>query len=309
MAVLYLSLPERGVVWRAALAQALPDLPFWEGHDAVEDAEKVRFVVCWMPPDDLFARYPNIELLISVGAGADQFDQSQIPGHVRIARMITPGIAEMMRDYVTFGVLALHRDLPRLIAQQSSQTWRTGHFAMARHKRVGVMGLGQLGCAALDALAPLGFQLSGWARSPRELEGVDTFAGADGLAAFLAPLDILVCLLPLTPHTHGILNKDLFAQMKPGARLLQCGRGAHLDQDDLIEALDRGTLSAAMLDVTAPEPLPEGHPLWAHPKVIITPHIATETDFAEGAACVLRILKAFDAGVPFAEEVDRRRGY
>jgi glyoxylate/hydroxypyruvate reductase A len=166
-----------------------------------------------------------------------------------------------------------------------------------------------LGCAALDALAPLGFQLSGWARSPRDLEGVDTFAGRESLAAFLAPIDILVCLLPLTPQTLGILNKDLFAQMKPGARLLQCGRGAHLNQDDLIDALDRGTLSAAMLDVTSPEPLPKAHPLWAHPKVIITPHIATETDFAEGADCVLRILKAFDAGVPFAEEVDRTRGY
>lgn len=309
MALLYLSMPERGAVWSEVLAASLPDLPFWRGHDAVEDPKMVRFVACWTPPGDLFDRYPNIELLISVGAGADQFDPKAIPPHVRIARMITPGIAQMMAGYVTLGVLALHRDIPRYAAQQAQGAWEPRVAPLARNVRVGIMGLGQLGQAALAALAPFGYQLSGWSRGAKALDGVASYARKDGLTAFLGAQDIVVCLLPLTTETQGILNAAHFAQMKPGARLLHVGRGQHLVQDDLIAALDNGLLSAAMLDVTSPEPLPPEHPLWAHPKVFITPHIATETDAQEGGDCVVRILTAFETGQPFAEEVDRSLGY
>lgn len=171
------------------------------------------------------------------------------------------------------------------------------------------MGLGQLGQAALGVLAPFGFQLSGWSRSPRDLPGVQTFAGVQALPAFLAELDILVCLLPLTSETQGILSTDLLNALKPGASLLHCGRGGHLDQNALIDALDRGQLSAAHLDVTNPEPLPAEHPLWHHPKVLITPHIATRTGFEDGAECCLRILTAFESGQPIPEEIDRSAGY
>lgn len=309
MALLYLSSPARGAIWRDVLGQAFPDLPFWAGDSAVQDPTQVKYVVCWTPPEGLFERYPNIELLISVGAGADQFDQTTLPPQVRVARMITPGISEMMRDYVTLGVMALHRDLPLYIDQQRRAAWQIGEFTLARQRRVGVLGLGQLGQASLAALRPFGFQLSGWARSPKEIEGVTCFAGQTRLSEFLGQLDIAVCLLPLTAQTHGILNAAFFAQLPKGARLLHCGRGAHLDQDALMDALDTGQLSAAMLDVTDPEPLPPDHALWSHPKVLITPHIATETDHEEGAACCLRILQAHRAGTPIAEEVDLSRGY
>lgn len=309
MGLLYLSRPNRGAVWRKSLATAMPDLAFWEGHDAVPDAAAVRYVACWIPPDDLFERYPNIEVLISIGAGADQFDQSAVPGHVRIARMITPGITEMMRDYVNLGVMALHRNLPLFVDQQKRRVWQSADYPLARRRHVGIMGLGQLGCAALAALAPFGFQLSGWSRSARHIDGVTCHAGPAALPGFLHNLDILVCLLPLTPETKGILNADLFAQLPQGARLLHCGRGAHLDQSALCHALDSGQLSAAMLDVTNPEPLPEHSSLWSHPKVLITPHIATETDFEEGAACCARILTAHQSGRPIAEEINRQNGY
>lgn len=309
MGLLFLSEPARAAVWRPALAKALPDLPFWDGDAEVPDPMAVRYVACWIPPKDLFTRYPNIELVISVGAGADQFDQSTLPPTVRIARMITPGISEMMRDYVTLGVMALHRELPLYVDQQKRRIWQAGQAPLARNRRVGVMGLGQLGQSALRALVPFGFHLSGWARTSRDLPGMRCFAGQSALPAFLAELDILVCLLPLTPETKGVLNKALFDQLPRGARLLQCGRGGHLVMQDLLDALDSGQLSAAMLDVTDPEPLPEDHPLWAHPRVLLTPHIATETDFEEGAACCARILGAFRDGRPFDEEVDRHRGY
>jgi glyoxylate/hydroxypyruvate reductase A len=141
------------------------------------------------------------------------------------------------------------------------------------------------------------------------LPNVQCFAGRDSLPQFLHKLDILVCLLPLTKETFGILNAELFGQMKPGAKLLHCGRGAHLNHEDLLTALDSSHLGGAMLDVTQPEPLPKGDPLWSHPKVILTPHIATETDAEEGASCAIRIIRAFEARQSFAEEVDRSRGY
>lgn len=307
MGLLYLSQPNRGQVWRRVLAEAMPDLPFWEG--TAEAPEDVRYVACWIPPEDLFERYPNIEVLISIGAGADQFDQSRVPDHVRIARMITPGISDMMRDYVTLGVMALHRNLPLFIDQQKRQVWQSSDYPLARRRRVGVMGLGQLGQAALAALSPFGFQCAGWARSPHQIDGVTCFAGTAALPDFLSNLDIVVCLLPLTPETQGILNADLFARLPKGARLLHCGRGAHLDQDALCAALDRGHLTAAMLDVTNPEPLPSDHRLWSHPKLLITPHIATQTDFEEGADCCARILKAHQSGLTSPEFVDRQTGY
>ena len=307
MGLLYLSTQERGAVWRRALANAMPDLPFWTSDDAVLD--EVRYVACWTPPDDLFARYPNTELLISVGAGADQFDLSRVPEHVRVARMITPGIASMMRDYVTLGVLALHRDLPRYAAQQRQSIWQSSPVQLAHNVKVGVMGLGQLGTTALRALVPFGYVLSGWSRSPREIDGVNTFTGSDGLDAFLASQDIVICLLPLTPDTQGLMDARFFSKMKRGAKLLNAGRGSHLVQEDLINALNNGQIGAAMLDVTTPEPLPKDHPLWSHPRVIITPHTATDTDAEEGASCLIRILSAFRAGERFAEEVNRGRGY
>ena len=307
MGLLYLSTPERGAVWKRALADSMPDLPFWTPDDAVP--HEVQYVACWTPPDGLFARYPNTKLLISVGAGADQFDLSRVPTHVRVARMITPGIASMMRDYVTLGVLALHRDLPRYAAQQRQGRWHSAPVQLAHNVRVGVMGLGQLGTVALRALMPFGYALSGWSRSPRKIDGVTTFAGSDGLDAFLAAQDIVVCLLPLTTDTQGLMDARFFSKMKRGAKLLNAGRGAQLVQDDLVAALDDGRIGAAMLDVTTQEPLPKDHPLWCHPGVIITPHTATDTDAEEGAACVIRVLSAFRANDSFAEEVHRGRGY
>lgn len=309
MGLLYLSSPERGVIWKPLLSAALPNVPFWDGLDEVPDPNAVRFVACWIAPDDLFERFPNIELLISVGAGVDQFDFEALPDHVQVVRMITPGIREMVQEYVALGVLALHRDVPLYVQQQRQSLWRASRVHLARRRRVGVMGLGQLGVAALNALQPFGFQLSGWSRSGKDITGVTTFAGPKELPAFLAKSDIIVCLLPLTPETDGILNGDLFAQLPKGASLVHCGRGEHLDSDAFLAALQSGQVSSAMLDVTAPEPLPDTHPFWSHPNIMLTPHVASETDFEEGAEFCAQILQAHLRKTAIPGLVSKKQGY
>ena len=304
MAVLFLSTPERAQVFRAAFAEALPDVAFHIGQ--APDPEAVRWLVAWTAPPDLAQTYPNLRLIFSIGAGVDQFDQGAIPAHVGIVRMLEPGIAAQMGEYAVMAVLALHRDLPAYLAQQSQGAWRARATLPAARRRVGVMGLGQLGRKVIERLRPFGFDLAGYSRSAKRIPDVDCFTD---LPAFLARTDILVCLMPLTPETTGLLNARLFAQLPPGARLAHLGRGPQLVGADLLAALESGRMAAAILDVTDPEPLPDDHPLWRHPGVIVTPHIASQTDAAEGAAHVIAGVRADLAGRAPPGLVDRARGY
>lgn len=304
MAVLFLSTPARGAVFARAFAAALPEVPFWQGE--AEDPEAVRWIVAWTLPERVAERFPNLRLVFSVGAGVDQLDLAALPPGVGVARMQEPGLAEQMREYATLGVLALHRDLPLYLERQRAGLWRPAANVPAARRRVGVMGLGMLGGATLEALRPFGFPLRGWSRSPRTIPGVETFTDRD---AFLSGCDILVCLLPLTPETEGVLDADLFARLPEGARLLHAGRGRQLDAEALLAALDGGRLAAAMLDVTDPEPLPEAHPLWRHPRTIVTPHVACQTRAEEAAVHVIAGIAADRAGAPPPGLVDRGRGY
>lgn len=304
MAILYLSTAERGAVFRAHLAQALPGVAFHEGQ--APDPGAVEVAIAWTCPPDLFARHPNLRLLISVGAGVDQMDLTRFPPSVQVVRMLEPGLPEQMAEYVTLAVLALHRDLPAYLQQARQGVWRAGRNRHAAGRRVGVMGMGQLGAAVLAALAPFGFPLAGYSRSGVAPAGVEGFAE---LGPFLARTDLLICLLPLTATTRGMLNASLFAGLPLGAALVQVGRGAQLVAEDLIAALDSGRLSGAMLDVTEPEPLPADHALWRHPRVILTPHIACQTRAEDGARHVVQVVQAWKAGTAIPGLVDRARGY
>lgn len=308
MRFLYKANPVRGAEWGRHFAALAPDIPFslWPGDG---DPKDVRWLATWVPPDDIAGTFPNLELVFSVGAGVDQFDFSKIPPHVPLVRMLEPNIAESMVEYVCLAVLALHRDLPLLLAQQRREVWKEFQITTAARRRVGVLGLGQLGQAALERLKAFGFPLAGWNRSPRAIDGVEVFAGAGALPAFLARTDILVCLLPLTDETRGILDARLFAQLPDGAMLVNVGRGGHLVQEALIAALDSGKLAAAMLDVTDPEPLPAGHPLWRHEKVILTPHVASMTHPETAVRFVLDTIARHKRGEPLPGLVDRSRGY
>lgn len=308
MTFLYKADPGRGAQWQRLFAEKAPDLPFRIWPD-VGDPAAVRYFAVWTPPEDLTDRFPNIEILFSVGAGIDQIDLSRVPLALPVVRMVEPGIIDSMVEYATLATLALHRDLPAYIDQQRNRTWRALTVRPAGAQRVGVMGLGILGQAVLRQLKSLRFDCAGWSRSPRDLDGIRCFAGAEALPDFLARTDILICLLPLTEDTRGMLNRDLFARLPAGAALINTGRGGHLVDADLLAALDAGQLSAAVLDVASVEPLPSDHPFWQHPRILLTPHVASMTQPETAVSIVLENIRRHAQGEPLVGLVDRARGY
>jgi glyoxylate/hydroxypyruvate reductase A len=299
---------QRGAVWAEQFARQLPQLPFLTWPE-IGDPTRVRFLAAWEPPPGLGEALPNLEVLFSVGAGVDQFDFSVLPPQVEVVRMVEPGLTACMCEYVSWAVLSLHRQMPLYLRQQRSSQWKEHAVRPASTRRVGVMGMGQLGRAALAQLRALGFDCAGWNRSRREEPGVRCYAGETELNAFLARTDILVCLLPLTPQTHGILGGRVFDRLPAGAALVNAARGGHLVQADLLAALERGQLAAAILDVCEPEPLPQGHPFWDHPSIWLTPHVASATQAETAAEALLDNLRRYEAGLPLEGLVDRLRGY
>jgi glyoxylate/hydroxypyruvate reductase A len=308
MAFVYKSDPKRAAIWARLFAQHRPGLPFriWP---EVGDPNEVRFLAAWLPPENLAATFPNLEVLFSVGAGVDQLNLARIPHNVRLVRMIEPALVATMAEYVSFSVLALHRDMPAYLAQQRAGTWREHRVRAPGSSRVGVMGMGMLGSAALAQLHALGFDCAGWNRTPRELAGVRCYTGEGGLEAFLARTDILVCLLPLTDSTRGILDRSVFDALPEGAAVINAGRGGHLVESDLLAALDRGQLRAAILDVCEAEPPPPDHPFWGHPRIWLTPHIASTTQPESAVEAVLANLARHERGEAMDGLVDPRRGY
>lgn len=303
MAVLLLSTPERGEVWPCVFAEA--GEPIVVGEAAVTDPASIAHIACWVPPRDL-SPYTGLKTVISVGAGVDHLPP--LPAGVALSRTIAPGIEAMVRDWVVMAALMAHRDMPAYIAQGREGLWKPHKVVAARDRTVGILGLGRIGQLAAAKLQALGFRVRGWSLSGRPVAGVETFAAAQ-LDAFLGGTDILLCLLPLTEATRGILGEAVFAKLPRGARLVHAGRGGHLDMAALARALDAGQLASAILDVTDPEPLPTAHPLWRDPRVIITPHVAAQTDAREGALHALAVVRAVRAGLPIPGLVARERGY
>lgn len=302
MALLFHSTAARLPVWQALFAQAAE--PFIAGEQAVGDPAEVTAIACWTPPADL-SRYANLRLVLSVGAGVDHLPP--MPPGVALVRTLAPGIEAMVRDWVVMATLMLHRDMPVYLDQGRAEIWRTHPVRLTSDRRVGIMGMGRIGTLVARSLSALGFDVAGLSRAGGTAE-VPLFA-AEERDAFLARSDLLVCLLPLTPETRGILNADTLAKLPTGAGLIHAGRGAHLDTEALRDSLGRGRLAAAMLDVTDPEPLPAGHWLWHDPRVVLTPHIAAQTDAAEGARHALAVMRALREGTPIPGLVDQARGY
>jgi len=245
-----------------------------------------------------------------MGAGVDRLLlDAELPGHIPLVRMADPGLAVLMKEYVLLRVLHYHRDMPTYEQQQREGHWRQLAPLETRERCVGVMGVGQIGATCAGALAELGFEVRGWARSARDVPGVSVFAGHGRLREFLSGVEILICLLPLTAETRGILNADIFAQLARGAWLINLARGAHLVEADLLRALDSGQLSGATLDVFATEPLPREHPFWLDPRITITPHTAALTRPETAVPRLALNIARERAGQPLLDVVDRSAGY
>lgn len=309
MSVLYRSDAARALAWSRFFATHAPEIEFRTWPDDIGDLNDVEYLVSWHADAGFLASLPNLKVLFASGAGIDHIDFNAVPEHVTVVRMVEPGIVNGMVEYVTMSVLALHRNLLDYIDSQSRAEWRPIPVAPASTRTVGVMGLGVLGQAVLERLGIFGFRRVGWNRSRKALDGVECFAGDESLPRFLAQCDLLVCLLPLTEATRGILDERLMSLLPRGAALINVARGPHLDHDALLSALNSGHLSRAILDVTDPEPLPPDHALWRHPRVLITPHIASMTQPDTAAPVLLANLRRHIAGEPLHDVVDRQRGY
>lgn len=272
--------------------------------------DAIDAAVCWCPPAGLMARMPNLALIQSVGAGIDHLTADAALPDVPVCRIVDTDMASGMAAYVTWAVIHGQRHMGRYLASAAAGRWEEAPIQPPRVHRVGIAGLGTLGLVCARALMALGYNVRGWSRSPREVpEGLDCFHGQAQQAEFLAGCDTLVCLLPLTDETTGILNRELFAQLPRGAHLINVGRGAHLVEADLIPALDAGHLGAATLDAFVQEPLPPEHPFWRDPRILVTPHIATRTPPAVIARQTRLNLERIRAGQAAQVAVDLRRGY
>lgn len=308
MDFLYKGDVERGHRWAALFRQQAPELNFHVWPD-IGNAQDVRYLAAWIPPEDILGQFPNLKVLFSVGAGIDQFDLSIIPSHIPVVRMIEPGLEAGMVQYVCQAALSLHRDMHKYRIQQKQKSWLQHAIMPASRRRIGVMGMGVLGKASLSWLQKLGFDCAGWSRSEHKMDGIASYYGMDQLDAFLVRTDILICLLPLTDSTRHILDADLLSQLPRGSMLVNVGRGQHLVESALLAALDSGHIEHAILDVLEQEPPPSEHPFWEHPGVTLTPHMASMTQPDSAVQVVIENVRRHQAGEPLHGLVDRRIGY
>jgi glyoxylate/hydroxypyruvate reductase A len=295
--------------WERIFRKAAPDVALV--HDQpTRDLSGIRYCMTWKPLAGVYARMPDLKALFVLGAGVERFlADTAIPPQVEIVKMAEPGLTQAMEHYVLWQVVELHRGFRELATAQREARWIDQGYPAPWDRKVGVMGLGTLGEAVARRLKSFGFETRGWSRSAKTIEGVTVYSGTDRIAAFLEGLEILVCLLPLTAETQGILNADLFRHLAPGAGLINVGRGAQLNEADLLAALDSGQLGRASLDVFHTEPLPETHPFWRHPRIFMTPHLASDVDPESAAVAIKRQIDRYEAGQGLEHVADRSRGY
>lgn len=282
------------------------------GVAALGDGAEVDIALCWEPPAGLWHLMPNVRLVQSLAAGVDHIlGDSSFPSQLPLARIRDPHMASAMAAYVAWAVTSEHRQVDGYLHNQALAVWGTPVVTPATQYKVGIAGMGTLGSHCAKVLAAIGYNVRGWSRNPSSdpVNGCSYYAGEAGRAPFLAGLHALVCLLPLTEQTRGFMNRDCFARMSPGAHIVNVGRGAHLVESDLLRALDEGQLGKATLDAFVTEPLPPSDPLWRHPKVRITPHIATRTAAPVIAAQTAMHWRQVAAGRSPDHAVDVSQGY
>ncbi|MEK9723497.1 MAG: glyoxylate/hydroxypyruvate reductase A [Rhodospirillaceae bacterium] len=312
MKLVFLSKEDRADDWKAELRKQLPDLEFlvWPGDMAGVEIASIDYTLAWKPPAGVLKSLTGLKYIQSLGAGVDGLlVDPELPTHIPISRLVDRSLTQGMTQFVVYNVLHYHRGFGAYAERQREGLWKGHRQIDPRTRRVGIMGLGELGTDAAEKLLPFEFDLAAWSRSPKSMPGVISFHGADGLDAFLARTEILVCLLPLTDATRGIVNAANLAKLPQGAVVINCGRGGHVVDDDLLAALDGGHIAGACLDVFNTEPLPAGHPYWTHPKVRITPHVASLTAASSAAEYVAENICRVECGELPLNVVDLASGY
>jgi glyoxylate/hydroxypyruvate reductase len=310
MAILLSTKANAMEAWREALLAEDASLDIRLFPDAGDPAE-IEAAVCWTQHDMAeLRRYPNLKLIVSMGAGVDHLLRPPgPPPGIPVARLKDERLTSGMTEWVLLNVLRFHRQDLEYRAQQAARIWDELPAPDTAKRRIGLLGLGQLGNASAQALRGLGFPVMGWTRTPREVAGVQAFSGTNGLQDMLGQTDILICLLPLTPETRGVINARSLSWLPRGAFVINAARGGHLVAEDLLAALDSGHVAAAALDVFEPEPLPGEHPFWTHPKVLVWPHASAITIPSSAAPQVVENLRRAREGRPLINLVDFTAGY
>jgi len=299
--------PEVAARWSDALAARLPEARVSPWDAGCEHAD---FAVAWNPPDAFFARTRVGAALFSAGAGVDRLLQRPgLPRDLPVVRVEDAGMGAQMAEYCCHEVLRVFRQAPQYESQQRERIWRELEPRSREAFEVGIFGLGVLGEQVARALGCLGFPVVGYSRSPRGVEGVDCLSGPAALQEFLGRCRALILLAPLTPQTDSLFDAARLAMLPEGAWLINVARGALVVDEDLLQALDRGHLAGATLDVFRTEPLPAEHPFWGHPKIRITPHVSAVTLIEETAAQIAGKIRRMNRGEPITGVIDRSRGY
>lgn len=312
MAVAMLNTLEHRDDWADAVRALAPELDIrvWPELGALEDI--THAIVCH-PPEGVLAKLPNLKAMHSLWAGIDHVTKDKaMPWSVPLIRMVDHSLSQGMKDYVTGHVYRYHLQMPAFEALQATRTWRQEVPPLVEERSVGIMGIGVLGADIARQLAGLGFKVSGWSRSKKDIPGVTCFAGDNGLEGFLKGTEILVLLLPNTSATADIINDKTLRLLPKGAAIINAGRGTLIDDDALIGALDSGHISGATLDVFKTEPLPQDHPYWRHPQVVVTPHVAAETRISTASQVLVKNIRHLEAGGSIADiegVVDPKAGY
>jgi glyoxylate/hydroxypyruvate reductase A len=300
--------------WIDGIRRWLPDLDVIRLTDDALPGEvdpgDVDIAVSWRMPHGIYAQLPNLKLIQSMAAGVDHIlSEPNRPTHVPIARLVDPWMGRSMTHHVVGHILRWHRDADRFEAERATQNWPTGIIFDPDATNIGILGMGHLGQAVARSLMALGFPVIGWSRSAKSVDGVEVLNGADGLDQVARRANALVCLLPLTEETRGLIDAELLAKLPAGALVVNVGRGGHVVDEDLLAALDTGTLKAAALDVFQQEPLPKGHPFWSHERIWPTPHIAAEINLPTACRAFAENIKRVRANETPDGLIDPEKGY
>lgn len=295
--------------WKTALQAQLPGLKIIHSSE-IDRPEDIHYALVWKPPEGFFGPLKNLRLIINLGAGVDSLVHRQdLPAGIPITRITDSQMARMMAGYVLFAALRHARDIPFFEQAQRLGEWAYRHPRSPEDTSIVVLGLGQLGAKAAYELQRQGFKVTGWSRSPAQIEGVECLAGIETLDAVIGRADILVLMLPLTPQTRQILNRERLAKLPEGAAFINVARGALVDQAALTDLLKSGHIGAATLDVFEREPLPAADPLWSMPNVLITPHLASVAIPSSSARQIAANILRVSAGESPDNIIDPSRGY